>query len=297
MALASGIASNSDHFCVYFHHLYIIIHSCIRYRSRGKLHWPFLVAIDLNVIKILPRNLHPITPPDDTEDPLTLGPPTIEWTMVVSNRRISAAMDVPTKYCKTCNTWRPPRCHHCRVCDNCIETQDHHCVWLNNCVGRRNYRYFFTFVSGATILGTFLIFASLGHCLRYQSTEGISFIQAINRCRIPFAMVLYGALATPYPACLWVYHWYLMGRGETTREFLNSHNFLAKDRHRPFTQGNMLKNWLVVLLRPRTPTYLRFKAEYEEGDRRFGPRRSKKGTVLTGEKEGDLEMGKLASVR
>lgn len=297
MALAQRLASDSDYFRVHICRLYIIFHSCIRHRSRGKCLRPSIVSADLNVIKILPRNLHPITPPDNSEDPLTLGPPTFEWTMVVSNKRYSAAMDVPTKYCKTCNIWRPPRCHHCRICDNCIETQDHHCVWLNNCVGRRNYRYFFTFVSSATMLGTFLTFASLGHCLRYQTLEGVSFIQSISKWRVPFAMVLYGALATPYPACLWAYHWCLVGRGETTREYLNSHNFLSKDRHRPFTQGNIFKNWLVVLLRPRTPTYLRFKAEYEEGDQRFGPRRSKKGTPFTGEKEGDLELGKLAGVR
>ena len=88
-------------------------------------------------------------------------------------------------------------------------------------------------------------------------------------------MMIYGILVTPYPASLWGYHLYLTGRGETTREYLNSHKFPRKDRHRPFTQGSVLKNWLVVLLRPRTPTYLRFKQRYEDGDQRFGPRRSK----------------------
>lgn len=184
-------------------------------------------------------------------------------------------MDVPTKYCKTCNIWRPPRCHHCRVCDNCIETQDHHCIWLNNCVGRRNYRYFFAFVSTGTILGFFLIFGSLAHCLRYQSMNRISFTQSINEWRVPFAMMIYGILATPYPASLWGYHLYLTGRGETTREYLNSHKFLKKDRHRPFTQRNLLQNWVVILLRPRPPTYLNFKRRYENGDPRFGSQRSK----------------------
>ena len=182
-------------------------------------------------------------------------------------------MDVPTKYCKTCNIWRPPRCHHCRVCDNCIENQDHHCVWINNCVGRRNYRYFFAFVSSATLLGFYLIFASLGQCLHYASSNHISFAESIDINRVPFAMVIYGIIATVYPACLWGYHLWLIARGETTREYLNSHKFLKKDRHRPFTQGNIFKNWAVALLRPRTPTYLQFKAPYQEGDQRFGSRR------------------------
>lgn len=240
---------------------------------------------------ILPRNLHLMAPPEESEDPLTLGPPLTEWTMIKSAGTEAAAMDVPTKYCKTCNIWRPPRCHHCRVCDNCIETQDHHCIWLNNCVGRRNYRYFFAFVSTGTILGLFLIFGSLAHCLRYQSMHNISFTQSINEWRVPFAMMIYGILATPYPASLWGYHLYLTGRGETTREYLNSHKFLKKDRHRPFTQGNVLQNWFVIFLRPRPPTYLHFKRRHEDGDQRFGPRRSKSHVPLPTEQSSDgMEM-------
>ncbi|KAL8839576.1 MAG: hypothetical protein Q9170_001680 [Blastenia crenularia] len=235
---------------------------------------------------ILPRNLHPQPIPDNPDDPLTIGPPTTEWVRVRSSMPATSAMDVPTKYCRTCNIWRPLRCHHCRICDSCIETQDHHCVWINNCVGRRNYRYFFTFVSTGTLLGIFLAFASLGHCVRYKSDKGITFAQSIDRQRVPFAMFLYGILAAPYPACLWAYHLYLTGRGETTHEYLNSHKFLRKDRHRPFSQGNSLENWLVVLLRPRPPTYYHFKKKYEEGDRRFGERRGKRTAPLVPEQQG-----------
>lgn len=233
-------------------------------------------------------------PPDNSEDPLALGPPTTEWVMVKSTSKYTAAMDVPTKYCKTCNIWRPPRCHHCRICDNCIETQDHHCVWINNCIGRRNYRYFLTFISFGVMLGLFLAFASLGHCLRYQSMEKISFSQSISRCRVPFAMFLYGLLATPYPACLWGYHLILMGRGETTREYINNQKFLKRDRHQPFSQGSIWKNWLVVILRPKPPAYLHFKEKYEEGDQRFGPRRGKRTAPLVQEQQGGaMELQKV----
>ncbi|KAL8820969.1 MAG: hypothetical protein Q9223_000923 [Gallowayella weberi] len=235
---------------------------------------------------ILPRNLHPQIAPENSDDPLTLGPPTIDWVHVKSSMPQTVRIDVPTKYCKTCNIWRPLRCHHCRTCDNCVETQDHHCVWLNNCVGRRNYRYFLTFVSTGTFLGIFLAFAGLGHCLRYQSDRGITFGQSVNQQRVPFAMFVYGLLAVPYPGCLWLYHLFLMSRGETTREFITSSKFLKKDRHRPFSQGTRLKNWLVVLLKPRSPTYYHFKKEYEEGDRRFGERRGKRTAPLVPEQQG-----------
>src|ERR1700741_1549138 len=103
------------------------------------------------------------------------------WVMVRLADSDTAAIDVSVKYCKTCNIWRPPRCYHCRVCDNCVETLDHHCVWLNNCVGRRNYRYFLTFVSSSTLLALFLLGASLAHILVYRSQEDVSFGSAISQ--------------------------------------------------------------------------------------------------------------------
>lgn len=108
-------------------------------------------------------------------------------------------------------------------------------------------------------------------------------------------MFLYGLLVTPYPASLWGYHLFLMGRGETTREYLNSHKFVKADRHRPFTQGNIFKNWIAVLGRPRPPTYLHFKKNYEEGDQRFGARHGRRQAPLVEEAlGGDMEMTPVA---
>jgi palmitoyltransferase ZDHHC9/14/18 len=202
-------------------------------------------------------------------------------------------MEVPVKYCKSCGIWRPPRTHHCRVCDNCIETTDHHCVWLNNCVGRRNYRYFFVFIVSGTLLGLYLLAASIAHIIVWQQRNHVNFGAAINHWRVPFAMFIYGIIVFPYPLSLCGYHLFLMARGETTREYLNSHKFLKKDRHKPFRQRTFWKNWLVVLLRPRAPTYLHFKKQYQEGDQRFGERRSdlrRKTNTERGEGGGALEM-------
>lgn len=189
----------------------------------------------------------------------------------------TAAMDVPVKYCKTCDIWRPPRCYHCRVCDNCVETLDHHCVWLNNCVGRRNYRYFFAFVSSGTILSLLLAFGSLGQVIAYRDQNHVSFVSAMDHNRVPFAMFLYGVLAVVYPILLWGYHLILTGRGETTREYLASRRFPKHERHRPFTLGNIIKNWIVVLARPRPPTYMHFKRQYQDGDQRLGSVRGGRG--------------------
>ncbi|CZT14837.1 related to Palmitoyltransferase erf2 [Ramularia collo-cygni] len=241
---------------------------------------------------ILPRNLHPHPELESDRDPLAIGPPSTEWVMVKTfpsqqkNLESSAeqgqhttAMEVPTKYCKTCQIWRPPRTHHCRICDACMETQDHHCVWLNNCVGRRNYRYFFAFVGMGSIMALLLIAFSAVHVQHYASANDIGFGNALTgrtQEKVAFAMMIYALFALPYPGSLCVYHLFLVGRGETTREYLNGHKFLPVDRHRPFSLGSRWKNWTAVLLRPRGPSYLSFKRRYLEGDVRLGHGQRKK---------------------
>ncbi|KAK2592149.1 Eukaryotic peptide chain release factor GTP-binding subunit [Conoideocrella luteorostrata] len=219
---------------------------------------------------ILPRNLHQFPPSVDQDDPLRLDPPTNDWTLVKSAEATAAAMEVPVKHCRTCNIWRTPRAHHCRLCDNCVDGHDHHCVWLNNCVGKRNYRYFFIFVTSATILAGYLIATSLTQILVHMQREEISFVESIDHFRVSFALVILGVLCIVYPGGLMGYHLFLMARGETTREYINSHKFAKNERFRAFSQGNWLKNMIAVLCRPRSPAYYRFKSKYKAGDQRLG---------------------------
>ncbi|KAI5806886.1 DHHC palmitoyltransferase-domain-containing protein [Geopyxis carbonaria] len=199
-----------------------------------------------------PRNIHPLET-DDFDDPLAV-PPSNGWALIRPPRSNDLHLEVPIKYCRTCRIWRPPRCHHCKVCNSCIETQDHHCVWLNNCVGRRNYRYFFTFVSAGTLLAVYLVALSTVHLILWKQKHNTSLKEAIFDNRVPFAMMLFGSLATPYPMALFIYHVFLMARGETTREYLHGHKFVKNERHRPFSQRSIWKNFIVVLCRPRPPT-------------------------------------------
>ncbi|RCI13357.1 hypothetical protein L249_0867 [Ophiocordyceps polyrhachis-furcata BCC 54312] len=225
---------------------------------------------------ILPRNLHRFPPILESDDPLRVGPPTNDWTLTKSSEGTAAAMEVPVKHCRTCNIWRPPRAHHCRLCDNCIETHDHHCVWLNNCVGKRNYRFFFAFVTSAALLALYLIGASLTQLLVFMSRENISFLQSIDHFRVPLALAILGFLEFLYPAALMGYHIFLMARGETTREYMNSHKFAKKERYRAFSQGGIFQNLMAVLCRPRPPSYYRFKKKYTYGDQRLGDRRRRR---------------------
>lgn len=259
---------------------------------------------------ILPRNMHPHPHnPEEDADPLTVGPPTTAWVMIrtfTSNKALTdpeagqqqqtAAMEVPSKYCKSCQIWRPPRAHHCRVCDGCVETQDHHCVWLNNCVGRRNYRYFYSYIASATLLALLLIAFAATHVQLYANQHDIGFRASLTgrtQERVAFALMLYAALAFAYPASLWGYHVFLIARGETTREYLNTMKFAPKDRHRPFSQSTWFRNWLAVLLRPRSPTYMQFRHRYREGDLRLGHVETKKARRKNQQGRYSVEMERL----
>lgn len=246
--------------------------------------------------QILPRNIHPQQQPDSSADPLAILPHN-RWVLLNSPLKPHGLFEVPTKYCDTCNVWRPPRCHHCRICDNCIETQDHHCVWLNNCVGRRNYRYFYCFVASGTLLGIYLFGASIGHVTAWADQHDASISDSIDNNRVPFAMFLYGLLAFVYPLALWGYHAFLIFRGQTTHEFLNANRY-QQDKHRPFRQKTWWRNFVVVLFRPRPPTYLHFKDRYEEGDQRFGERKGHRTTPMAKEQQGGgvVEMKQFKQV-
>ena len=59
--------------------------------------------------------------------------------------------------CKKCGKLRPPRSHHCSICNLCIDKLDHHCYFLNNCIGRKNYKYFCSYVF-ISLLNTLIMF-------------------------------------------------------------------------------------------------------------------------------------------
>lgn len=73
------------------------------------------------------------------------------------------------KFCNSCYIYRPPRATHCYDCNMCVERFDHHCPWIGSCIGKRNYKFFFSYLvslacmlslSAALIVLTFVNYTS-----------------------------------------------------------------------------------------------------------------------------------------
>ena len=77
-------------------------------------------------------------------------------------------------FCKKCNVWRPPRCHHCSTCRRCVLQMDHHCPWVNNCIGYNNVRTFIlslTFLAMGCWYGAFLLAMPFFELIQHQVME------------------------------------------------------------------------------------------------------------------------------
>ncbi|KAK9717723.1 Eukaryotic peptide chain release factor GTP-binding subunit [Basidiobolus ranarum] len=224
---------------------------------------------------ILPRNLDPVEPMD------TFGEPSGSSDMVdQSYFPLSAypglkdvvinGVALKLKYCDTCQLYRPPRCSHCRQCDNCVENEDHHCIWVNNCVGRRNYRYFFTFILTTSLLSLYVFGFSLGHLILYwkkkmrESTSGMySFQKILGEAPISLVLVIYAFIFGFALTALTIYHLCLISKNMTTHEQIRSSVNIRHVPH-PFNLGNFVKNIIQFIARPRPASYIEWRKLLEE---------------------------------
>ncbi|KAM3588530.1 hypothetical protein VKS41_000973 [Umbelopsis sp. WA50703] len=87
-----------------------------------------------------------------------------------------------TKWCKTCQCWKPDRTHHCSICDECVLKMDHHCPWVNGCVGYNNYKFFIQFLCYTTLTSCWMLittavaFAQYG---RMDTFDGFTIVSLV----------------------------------------------------------------------------------------------------------------------
>ncbi|GAA5937881.1 uncharacterized protein JCM15063_005400 [Sporobolomyces koalae] len=173
--------------------------------------WSSMLKASLSDPGILPRNLDP-TPQrkyveSDVVDPVTGEKSAGKFVAELKYLRVGAGV-VGSKWCETCEIYRPPRTSHCRLCDNCVELTDHHCI------GRRNYFPFLCFLASANILLVYSIaFTAYYISLTRSSATRWDSIGAY------ILLALLVGFAVPV-AGLGLYHARLVWKNRTTIEML-----------------------------------------------------------------------------
>ncbi|XP_029919366.1 palmitoyltransferase ZDHHC18-B [Myripristis murdjan] len=165
---------------------------------------------------------------------------------------------VKLKYCFTCKMFRPPRTSHCSLCDNCVERFDHHCPWVGNCVGKRNYRFFYTFIVSLSFLTAFIFGCVTTHlALRAQGGKGLVFaLQESPGSAVELVICFFSVWSI---LGLSGFHTYLVASNLTTNEDIKgswSGKSGAEDTTNPYSHRNIFINCCSVLCGPMPPSLI-----------------------------------------
>ncbi|CAG9326439.1 unnamed protein product [Blepharisma stoltei] len=131
------------------------------------------------------------------------------------------------KYCPICYILRPPRAAHCEECGHCVEDFDHHCPWVSNCIGKRNYKFFYIFLSSLFGYIVFIEWISIEYVCKTWFENDASVIM--------LCVIFIGLGASWFVIGLWVIHSYLIAHNLTTREKVKQ--IWEKLRINPFDKG------------------------------------------------------------
>ncbi|XP_065853649.1 probable protein S-acyltransferase 4 [Euphorbia lathyris] len=231
--------------------------------------------------------------PPESDETLYMNTPSMEW---VNGRtphlKLPRTKDVmvnghavKVKYCDTCFLYRPPRASHCSICNNCVQRFDHHCPWVGQCIGIRNYRFFFMFISTATILCVYVFVFSWIHIL--SSKKHIW--KAISGDILSDFLIIYCFIAVWFVGGLTIFHSYLICTNQTTYE---NFRYRYDKKENPYNRGTV-NNIMEVFFTKIPPSMNKFRSFVEEDESIVAtPAMPSFGDGFANSKEKiDIEMG------
>ncbi|CAO2149124.1 unnamed protein product [Urochloa humidicola] len=213
---------------------------------------------------IIPRNARPPEPEDSdsTASPAAGIGAAPSWSLPPTRDVYVNGTVVKVKYCHTCMLYRPPRCSHCSVCNNCVDRFDHHCPWVGQCIGKRNYRFFFMFISSTTFLCLYVFSFCWVNLYLISRQRGVGIGRAFADSPVSGFLIGYTFVTAWFVGGLTAFHSYLVCTNQTTYE---NFRYRYEGKANPFNRG-AAANVAEIFFSPIPPSRNDFRAKVSPAD-------------------------------